>query len=131
MRGETDYVTEETCMVIKRCDDDGCRGEDVTRITLLKNIDEIIDSSFNRKYMLDGHYRVEGRELSLELPSKGNFEFHFLLKADEPIKSMNLSIKVFHPAIAELKIYLMHPSGKEVLLNDFPKFQLLSLEKNL
>ena len=132
VRGDTDYITEDSCMVIKHCDNAGCRGEDVTRITLLKDIDEIIDSSLKRKYALEGHSKVEVRDLSLELPSKGSFEYHFLLKANEPIKSIKLSIEVFHPMIPELKIYLIHPSGKEVLLNDYPKnFSYLVWERKL
>lgn len=31
-RGETDYVRQNSCLVSNVCDEDGCRGEDVTRI---------------------------------------------------------------------------------------------------
>ena len=48
VRGDTDYVTEDSCMVINRCEDHGCRGEDVTRITLFKNINEIIEANKKR-----------------------------------------------------------------------------------
>jgi hypothetical protein len=32
VRGETDYVPNGTCQISNRCEDDNCRGEDVTRI---------------------------------------------------------------------------------------------------
>ena len=42
VRGETDYVydRDQRCRVSNNCDDDGCRGEDVTRIT---NIQALMD----------------------------------------------------------------------------------------
>lgn len=33
VRGETDYVYENGCVRSNKCEDDGCRGEDVTRVT--------------------------------------------------------------------------------------------------
>ncbi|MBF0313549.1 MAG: trypsin-like peptidase domain-containing protein [Oligoflexia bacterium] len=40
VRGDTDYVyaSGRYCMISKRCTDDGCRGEDVTRITVIPEI---------------------------------------------------------------------------------------------
>jgi hypothetical protein len=35
VRGEQDFVVQGNCMVSKRCDDNACRGEDVTRISLV------------------------------------------------------------------------------------------------
>ena len=32
VRGETDYESRGECRVSKRCPDDGCRGEDVTKV---------------------------------------------------------------------------------------------------
>ncbi len=42
VRGETDFVYQNSCRVSNVCDDDGCRGEDVTRITdVFKSLEEI------------------------------------------------------------------------------------------
>lgn len=38
VRGENDYVSSGNCRVSKVCTDTGCRGEDVTRITAVKEI---------------------------------------------------------------------------------------------
>ncbi len=38
VRGENDYVTEGGCSVPQVCTMDGCRGEDVTRITNIKKL---------------------------------------------------------------------------------------------
>jgi len=35
VRGEEDFVVQGNCMASKRCDDNACRGEDVTRISLV------------------------------------------------------------------------------------------------
>ncbi|MBC97424.1 MAG: peptidase [Halobacteriovoraceae bacterium] len=40
VRGETDYARNGSCTVSYRCSNDGCRGEDVTRIT---NVAEILN----------------------------------------------------------------------------------------
>ena len=118
VRGDTDYITQDSCMVINRCEDDGCRGEDVTRITLFKNINEIIKANKKRNLKaIEGFLGVKARGLPLELPDKGILEYPFLLKADELISSIRFFIKVFHPMIDDLKISLVHPSGEEVFLN--------------
>jgi len=39
VRGETDYVYENSCRVSKQCSDTGCRGEDVTRITVIPELE--------------------------------------------------------------------------------------------
>ena len=38
MRGETDYKYDwdKGCRVVYKCSDNGCRGEDVTKITNIK-----------------------------------------------------------------------------------------------
>lgn len=38
MRGETDFVSAGSCRVSKRCSESGCKGEQATRITLLKDL---------------------------------------------------------------------------------------------
>lgn len=47
VRGETDYVYDSTrgCRVPKVCTNEGCRGEDVTRITNIKKLMEILDQN--------------------------------------------------------------------------------------
>lgn len=44
VRGETDYVYDynEGCRVPKECTNEGCRGEDVTRITNIKKLMDIL-----------------------------------------------------------------------------------------
>lgn len=42
VRGETDYVRRGGCTVSNKCSDEGCRGEDVTRITNIPGLAEII-----------------------------------------------------------------------------------------
>jgi hypothetical protein len=44
VRGETDFVSNGTCMVSKVCPSTGCRGEDCTRITELSDlIDDLLE----------------------------------------------------------------------------------------
>lgn len=47
VRGEVDYVydRDQRCRVPKQCDNDDCRGEDVTRITNIKKLMEIISNN--------------------------------------------------------------------------------------
>lgn len=43
VRGENDYVTQGGCAVPNQCTMDGCRGEDVTRITSVKKLTDYVD----------------------------------------------------------------------------------------
>lgn len=47
VRGETDYVYDSTrgCRVPKQCTNEGCRGEDVTRITNIKKLMELLSNN--------------------------------------------------------------------------------------
>ena len=47
VRGERDYVYDSSrgCRVPNQCTDEGCRGEDVTRITNIKKLLEILDNN--------------------------------------------------------------------------------------
>lgn len=46
VRGETDYIYDSTqgCRVPKECSNEGCRGEDVTRITNIKKLMDILNN---------------------------------------------------------------------------------------
>lgn len=45
VRGETDYVWQSGCQISNVCSDDGCRGEDVTKISALSSLIPPIESS--------------------------------------------------------------------------------------
>ena len=44
VRGERDYIYDydRRCMISKKCPDDGCRGEDVSRITRVEKLMDLV-----------------------------------------------------------------------------------------
>jgi V8-like Glu-specific endopeptidase/subtilisin-like proprotein convertase family protein len=131
VRGDTDYVTNQSCMTTNRCKNSECRGEDVTRITLLKDIDEIIQINKRKnEKTLEGFLNVFSETVPIELPDKGVFAQRFRLKGNKKIRSIKMKIKVFHPMIDDLKISIIHPSGEEIVLNRRKGFPQLVWERN-
>ncbi|MDC0253468.1 trypsin-like peptidase domain-containing protein [Bacteriovoracales bacterium] len=130
VRGDTDYVTENSCMVSNRCKNEECRGEDVTRMTFLKDIKKIIkDNKKKSLNILKGHLSVFSKDIPIELPDKGVLNYRFELEGKTKIRSLEMEIKVFHPLINDLDISIIHPSGEEIALDKEKGYPQLVLDK--
>ena len=130
VRGDTDYVTENSCMVTNRCKNEECRGEDVTRMTFLKDIKKIIKENKQKSLKtLKGHLSVLSKDTPIEIPDKGVLSYHFHLEGKIEIRRVEMEIKVFHPLINDLDISLLHPSGEEITLDRKEGHPQLVLDK--
>ena len=119
VRGENDYNYDYSsgCQRVYTCQDSSCRGEDVTRITNLKEIlsqvlkqdDEVGPS------VQDNELRF--LDLALAIPDRDSVEYEFTVAASAT-KALSLALKITHTYVGDLKIELMSPSGKVITLRD-------------
>ncbi len=120
VRGEQDFTTRGSCTVSKRCAADECRGEDVTRATAFAQhvpgggttdpepepSDEIVKT-----------HAAEG--LALAIPDNRSTGAAQTLNVtqDGAITAVKVEIKIKHPYVGDLEVYLDHPDGSYVALH--------------
>lgn len=117
VRGATDYVTAESgnCREVNKCDSvDGlnCRGEDVTRITILKSFLDGIDQGNNND---DNSFEIDSTLVKIPyktrksyLRSRSSKMFKFDIN-----KSKNVKFKLYWHS-NKLRMYLYNSDGKKV-----------------
>jgi V8-like Glu-specific endopeptidase len=122
VRGDTDYVYDYSkgCKVVNKCSEFGCRGEDVTRITVIKKLLEIASSSSPspQEGGLGGGIFFEDTSLGIELKDHQIAEFPFEITDKASLKDLKLGLTIHHSYVGDLIIGLLHPNGTVVVLRD-------------
>ncbi len=118
VRGETDYKQDYArgCRVVNVCSEHGCRGEDVTRITMP---DSLKGLNYEDELSLDQD-RVEVIKSDVDLPIK-DFELTTLvLEVNENalVDDLVFKVKLAHSYIGDLAIGLRHPDGEVIVLRN-------------
>ncbi|MEC9283648.1 MAG: trypsin-like peptidase domain-containing protein [Bdellovibrionota bacterium] len=122
-KGETDFEKEENgCLKVRRCTSGDCSGEVVYFLTKLREIIErykvdknqsfkkpvpqrpAIFSSFFEEEIPDGSYQGLSSKLRVNMLPEG--------------KNVYIGVKIQHEWIGDLKISVVTPEGKEVLLRN-------------
>lgn len=125
VRGDTDYVYDygQGCKVVNKCSESGCRGEDVTRITVIKELLEIAASSITTPAPSNDNALEEGiffqdDSLRIDIEDHQIAEFPFEITDKANLQEFNLELKIQHSYVGDLIIGLQHPSGSVVVLRD-------------
>jgi hypothetical protein len=117
VRGETDFVQQGNCTVSNVCAEDSCRGEDITRISVVK---QYIPSAgvvippdpqpTSSKYSVTAN---------LSIPDNKTAGIKSALTADAipGSRKVYVSVNITHPYIGDLVIKVTSPSGKVATLH--------------
>lgn len=120
VRGERDFTLNGNCYVSFQCKDDQCRGEDVTRVSLLK---DLIPQSGQLPPVVDPVKPSEDYVLSstttLAIPDKDAVGVQSKLTSvkNEKYKKVLVSLDIKHPYIGDLVLEVTSPSGKKAVLH--------------
>lgn len=122
VRGEQDFTTRGSCTISKRCAADECRGEDVTRATTFAQhvpgggttdpdpdpepTDELVKT-----------HVAEGLSRAIPDNSTTGATQTLSVAQDGAITAVKVEIKIKHPFIGDLEVYLDHPDGSYVALH--------------
>lgn len=124
VRGDTDYVHDYSkgCKVVNKCSELGCRGEDVTRITVIKELLDIATSpapapSPEEDGLGEGIF-FEEDSLGIDLKDHQIAEFPFEITDKASLKDFKLGLTIKHSYVGDLIIGLLHPNGSVVVLRD-------------
>lgn len=125
VRGERDFSWQNGCSVSNVCADDGCRGEDVTRVSeVLPYIDasELVpvddeqndDEQEEEERLL---YAVSG-ELNLQIPDRNLEGIRHALPGVEVNANTRIHIDIQHTWIGDLSVMVQAPNGEVRVLHD-------------
>ncbi len=120
VRGENDFVQQNGCYVSQRCTEDGCRGEDVTRIDyVLKHLPPEGDPTPLPPHPVPV---VETSEFSVSanaaIPDNSIRGVTSQATVTEAVngRQVLVAVNITHTYIGDLIVTLVDPSGKSIVL---------------
>ncbi len=119
VRGETDFVQQGNCTVSKVCSEDSCRGEDITRISVVKQYipsSGVVNPPDPQEPPASSKYSVTA---NLSIPDNKTVGIKSALTADAipGSRKVYVSVNITHPYIGDLVIKVTSPSGKVATLH--------------
>lgn len=112
VRGEQDLEMDGSCLRSKRCAQDACRGEDVTRIANL--IEYIFPESGEQRPTEPVFAGQSGIDLAIPDNDPAGVTVDLVVTASGKIAKTGLKIRVDHSYAADLEVLLVHPDGTRV-----------------
>jgi hypothetical protein len=122
VRGENDFVSAGSCTVSNRCAATGCRGEDVTRLEpVLAHIPDLgggNDEEDDGEAPPPGPGETVTASANLPIPDADpNGVISSLAVQGEHVgKNLKVAVNISHTWVGDLKLELVAPDGKVVLL---------------
>jgi subtilisin-like proprotein convertase family protein/V8-like Glu-specific endopeptidase len=116
VRGEQDFEVRGFCRVSKRCDNDDCRGEDVTRATMF--------APFVPNAGEGDRPRRELAEVAVELNQaipdhdSNGLTAKLNVREDGIIAEVSVKLELEHSYPGDLTVKLMHPDGTVAVIRD-------------
>lgn len=123
VRGEQDFKYQNGCYVSNVCTDNGCRGEDVTRVTnILKHVDvsELapipVDPPPAEE---DVSAEIVSRDLNVSIPDRSEVGISEALAGFRfNAEKLEVYVRIEHTWIGDLSITVQSPSGEVRVLHD-------------
>jgi S1-C subfamily serine protease len=116
VRGETDFVRQGSCNVSNVCKEDSCRGEDITKISIVKQYiptDSVVNPP---EPPVSSQYSVTA---NLSIPDNKTAGIKSALSANAipGSRKVFVAVNISHTYIGDLVIKVTSPSGKVATLH--------------
>ena len=120
VRGETDFTNRGSCRTSYRCQDNACRGEDVTRATEFAPWVNAAPTDPTQPTRPTRDVTVTAQGLPLPIPDNNTsgVEIPFNFGAEGTVGGISVAANIEHSYIGDLSISLVNPEGLEVVLHD-------------
>ena len=121
VRGEQDFVRQGSCNISYTCSEDGCRGEDITRISVARAL--IPDSSGGgggtpSNPPVSQSEKFEARPAAIIPDNNSQGVLSSVLVGSLPQnRKVLINIDITHPYIGDLTVELLSADGKKVTLH--------------
>lgn len=116
VRGEQDFEIENGCRVSKRCEDDGCRGEDVTRSTMFAEfVPDLNEVSRDRVELTPVFFNQE-----TPIPDRDfvGVAIPFNVSEEGEVAEISVAMSLEHSYPGDLIVKLQGPDGTKVTIRD-------------
>lgn len=114
VRGEEDFVDKGGCRVSNRCQDDDCRGEEVTRAAEFAPF--VADALAPDVPTIDYTYGKSDLNLAIPDDSQQGVAATLEVTTDGVLRAISLHIALRHTYRNDLVITLIHPDGTAIVL---------------
>ena len=114
VRGDTDFQFVNGCSESKVCEQDSCRGEDVTRSPVFAEYLEVDD----RLTEVDT-LTVDGLDTPIPDDDYTGVTHNLTFTKSAEIAAIGVRVKVEHSFPADIRVSLRHPDGTEIDLGTF------------
>lgn len=123
VRGAQDFVYKNGCYVSNVCADNGCRGEDVTRVTnILKHVDasELATIPVNPPPAEeDVSAEIVSRDLNVQIPDRSDDGISEALAGFRfNAEKLEVYVRIEHTWIGDLSVTVQSPDGEVRVLHD-------------
>lgn len=115
VRGEQDLQMDGGCLRSKACNQDSCRGEDVTRIANV--LDYILPTPQDDRDTQSAVAEQSGLDQEIPDGDLAGATFELMIEQHGPIAKVGLGVTVSHPYSGDLQVSLTHPDGTSVTLS--------------
>jgi hypothetical protein len=117
VRGEEDFVSQGNCMISKRCANDGCRGEDVTRISaVLPFLPELQENPAPPEMPLPGSRYEYKKTMPIPDNSVDGITTEVFVPETPKGRKVKVEVNITHPWRGDLIVTLITPTGEEIIL---------------
>jgi subtilisin-like proprotein convertase family protein len=115
VRGETDFVSNGSCRVSNRCQQGGCRGEDVTRIDLLADLipEEVVPPT-----PVESVTDVFSSDQQIAIPDEDENGILSRIPVNKVAwgRKIQVAVNIEHTYIGDVQITLIAPNKKTFVL---------------
>lgn len=119
VRGDADYVYRGNCRVSNVCTDEGCRGEDITRVSVLKDL--IADSTpvvvDPPVVVVPSVFSSASGQVSIPDNSSKGIISEISVNEIPNGRTVSVAVDIKHSYIGDLVVKVISPSGKVVMLH--------------
>jgi len=120
VRGATDFVYKNGCRVSNICAKGECQGEDVTKVSLVKNFIPNINPPPPTEPTEDSFYEIESTTYQ-EIPDFSAMGISSQLtttRASAQNQKLSIQLDIEHPWRGDLKVKITSPAGESFLLHN-------------
>ncbi len=119
VRGEQDFTPKNGCNISKVCAEDTCRGEDITRISAVKNFIPVSDEPPVIPEIPESKPEVFTSSEVLNIPDRSTVGIKSVLNVTSSSngRKVSLSLNIAHTYIGDLVVKLATPDGKIITLH--------------
>ncbi len=120
VRGENDYVVRGSCNVSNRCAEASCRGEDVTRIDVIRDLIPALEDDTELPPDPPTLPREYAVAQVIAIPDRNPTGILSSVDVKESVlgKKVSVGVDIEHTYVGDLKLVLVDPEGKEYVLRD-------------